>query len=243
MISAAIALLLSAQASGSGDLPRYTVTGSPATGLLFDVERFPATRSLDVDRMILAEAARRCGVETAHLSGYSIEQGKMTVDRKLVPAILHYTRGILCIEPVAPAKPAPPDFKPTADDWATAVAAFEKYYAAYDAEDADSVQRMSDSPQTPRDALLQEMRSFAAEWGRGKRVPYAISWVLNPDHPHPGVFAEVIYYLHLPRNKTICGAALFYRADAQSYLLSRNLMRPFETPAGGKANPCPPDGP
>ena len=58
------------------------------------------------------------------------------------------------------------------------------------------------------------------------------------EKPHNGVFADIFYYQRLPNDETICGRALFYRADAKTFRFSRNLVRRTATPADGKTPPC-----
>lgn len=237
MNGAAILFLLSVQTSAGAGFPTYTVTGSPDDGLQFDVEQFSAAAWPRVDSIIMAYARQRCAPKIAHFNGYSTTDGPITVNGKTVAGILRYKRTVLCINAAAASAPAPANFKPSAKDNATALAAFDEYFAAFDAEDLDATERISDGPATPRAIMADTMRRIKAELGVGKRVAFKSEWSINPPGQHQGAFVDILYYQTLPKGVTVCGRALFYRADTKTYRLSRNLMRPTETPAG-QANPC-----
>lgn len=237
MISAAIFLLLSMQTAAGADFPTYTVTGSPEEGLQFDVEPFPVAVWPRVDSALMDYARRRCAPKIAHFNGYSTTSESVTMDGKTVPGI-RYKRTILCIDPVAPTAPAPANFKPSVGDAAAALEAFTAFFAAFDAEDLDLTERLSDGPPTPRGVMADNMRRMKAELGVGKRITYESEWLINPPGQHPGAFVDILYYQPLANGVTVCGRALFYRVDAKTYRMSRNLIRQAATPATGQANPC-----
>lgn len=239
MKGAALLLLLSAQTpTGRGPLP-ITVTGSPEQGLQFVVERYPVAKMPDVEALILADANKRCSPKIAALSSFSTDEGDISVDGKVVPGVLRYRRLVLCTDPVARGLPAPADFTPSEDNTATALRAFTEYFAAFDGERVDLVQRLSDGPLMPDERLAEAMRAFKASVGSIERIPQNIVWKTNPpDQPHNGVFADISYYQNLSDNMTLCGMALFYRADAKTYRLSRNMMTQMPTPTDGKSQPC-----
>jgi hypothetical protein len=239
MKSTALLLLLSAQTLTDRGAPPLTVTGSPEQGLQFVVERFPFTKGPDVDAMILAEASRRCSPKVANFSSFSTTEGDLTVDGKVMPGVLRYQRMMLCADPVGRGTLAPADFKPSADDATTVLRAFAEYFAAFDNERVDMVQRLSDGPPMPDERVAEMMRSFKANVGVVERVPQYVTWKINPpDQSHNGVFADISYYQNLPDNVTLCGLALFYRVDANTYRLSRIMMHRAPTPTDGKSQPC-----
>lgn len=239
MTSVAAVLLLSAQASADNGLPPLTVTGSPDQGLKFAVERFPVAQWRNVDAKILVEANRRCRPKVASFNSYSVRSGNVMVNGKAVPGVLRYERTMICAAPTPKSAPAPITFDPSNDDAMTAFGAFNTYFAAVDGERVDLVERLTDGPPMPPALAVETMRAMKAEAGAGRRIPFALTWSTNaPDQPHSGIFVDIFYYQKLPGEVTICGRALFYRADAKTYRFSRNLVRQADTPTDGRTPPC-----
>lgn len=238
MKSAALLLLLFGQTAADQAVP-YTVAGSPDAGLEFVVERYPVAKMADLEAAMLADANRRCSPKIARYSSYSSNEGTIAVNGATVPAVLRYSRLMLCVDPVERGTRAPANFTPSSDDTAAALKAFDDYFAAFDAQRVDLVQRLSDGPPVSDTRVADMLRSFNADVGVVKRNPQEMHWIANPpDQPHDGVFVDIAYYQTLPNAITLCGMALFYRADATTYRLSRNMMHGVPTPADGKSPPC-----